>query len=453
MHRHHLAIWSLLASLLLAACGATQPGGTASTSATAPAGATEAPAASTAAPSAAPAEPTAAPATSAAAPTSAAEATATPAQATAVASTPAEAAPTAASADSSEIKLEEAAADLKSPVFITHAGDKSNRMFVVEKKGTIAILHDGKRSATPFLDVSSLITSGGSEQGLLGLAFHPQYSSNGRFFIYYTASNGDNTLARYQVSDNPDVADPNSATVLFAQPDFAANHNGGMLAFGPDGHLYVGLGDGGGGGDPQSNGQNRSTLLGKLLRLDVSGDQPYAIPPDNPWPSGADGARPEIWAYGLRNPWRFSFDRATGDLYIGDVGQNAHEEIDFQPAGASGGLNYGWSVREALHCFQADPCESNDMVDPVAEYSHDQGCSVTGGYVYRGAAFPSLAGVYIFGDYCSGTIWSLHRDGSGTWEQRELLDSGLSISSFGEDEAGELYVVDLGGTLYRVTAA
>ncbi|MDQ2998884.1 MAG: PQQ-dependent sugar dehydrogenase [Chloroflexota bacterium] len=294
---------------------------------------------------------------------------------------------------------------------------------------------------------------GRQRAGLARASVSPDYASNGRFFVYYTASNGDNTLARYNVSDNPDVADPASATVLFAQPDFAANHNGGMLAFGPDGYLYVGLGDGGGGGDPQDNGQKRSILLGKLLRLDVSGDKPYTIPADNPWPTGADNARPEIWAYGLRNPWRFSFDRATGDLYIGDVGQNAYEEIDFQPAGAAGGMNYGWSVREALHCFRADTCESSGMVDPVAEYPHAQGCSVTGGYVYRGAAFPSLAGLYIFGDYCSGTIWSLHRDAAGAWEQRKVLDSGLSISSFGEDEAGELYMLDLGGTLYRVTAA
>jgi glucose/arabinose dehydrogenase len=430
MHRHQFALWSLLATLLLAACGASQPSGAVSPAATAPA-LEAAPTGSSVAPTAAPADATAAPGPTA----------------------PPASEPAAASTGGVTIKLEEIVGDLKSPVFLTHAGDKSNRMFVVEKKGTIAILRDGQRAATPFLDVSALITSGGSEQGLLGLAFHPDYASNRRFFVYYTASNGDNTLARYTVSDNPDVADPASATVLFAQPDFAANHNGGMLAFGPDGYLYVGLGDGGGGGDPQSNGQKRSTLLGKLLRLDVSGDEPYTIPADNPWPTGADGARPEIWAYGLRNPWRFSFDRATGDLYIGDVGQNAYEEIDFQPAGAAGGLNYGWSVREAQHCFRANTCESSGTVDPVAEYSHDQGCSVTGGYVYRGAAFPSMVGLYIFGDYCSGTIWSLHHDAAGAWEQRKVLDSGMSISSFGEDEAGELYMLDLGGTLYRVTAA
>jgi glucose/arabinose dehydrogenase len=441
MHRDHLKLWGLLAVLLLAGCGATQPSGQSSPPATAPTPAAIAATAATgdiptqaAAPAATTTEPASEP-TAATAPTDGAPAPE----------------PTAAGA-ASTIQLEQITDDLKSPVFLTHAGDDTGRMFVVEKTGTIVILRDGVRDPTPFLDIADLITSSGSEQGLLGLAFHPDYAQNGRFFVYYTASNGDNTLARYQVSSDPDVADPASGLVLFAQPDFAPNHNGGMLAFGPDGYLYVGLGDGGGGGDPQSNGQNRSALLGKLLRLDVGGDQPYTIPPDNPWPNGEDQARPEVWAYGLRNPWRFSFDRATGDLYIADVGQNAYEEIDFQPAGSDGGQNYGWNIREGLHCFRANDCQSSDMVDPIAEYAHDQGCSVTGGYVYRGAAFPSLQGLYIFGDYCSGQIWSLSRDAAGQWQQRKLLDSRLSISSFGEDAAGELYVIALGGSLYRVTA-
>jgi glucose/arabinose dehydrogenase len=347
------------------------------------------------------------------------------------------------------IKLRLVSKDLRSPVFVTHAGDGSGRIFVVEKGGTIAILRDGQRVAEPFLDVASLITARGSEQGLLGLAFHPDYASNGRFFIYYTAQNGDNTLARYQVSDNPDLADPASATLLFAVPDPAANHNGGMVAFGPDGYLYVGLGDGGSAGDPWGNGQNRGALLGKLLRLSVDGDEPYSLPPDNPFVAES-GARGEIWAYGLRNPWRFSFDRATGELYIGDVGQGQYEEIDLQPAGAKGGLNYGWNTREGAHCFRAQSCEAGDMVDPIHEYTHEVGCSVTGGYVYRGADFATLQGTYIFGDYCSGIIWSLHKAEGGQWQQRELLQSQLSISSFGEDEAGELYLTDLGGGLYQV---
>jgi glucose/arabinose dehydrogenase len=429
MHRVQMARWSLLATLLLTGCAATEIGGEESPSATALA-----------------LGPTVAATTSAAAPTATAP-TSAPAEATAVPSVATTSAPNPVgiTEPGGKIQLEKLIDNLNSPVFLTHAGDASGRMFVIEKKGTIAILRDGARVEQPFLDISSLIRSSGSEQGLLGLAFHPDYANNGRFFVYYTASNGDNTLARYQVSDNSDVGDPASAQVLFAQPDFAANHNGGMLAFGPDGYLYVGLGDGGGGGDPQANGQKRSTLLGKLLRLDVSGDEPYTIPPDNPWPDGNDDARPEIWAYGLRNPWRFSFDRATGDLYIGDVGQNAYEEIDFQPAGASGGQNYGWNTREGMHCFRSDECESNAMIEPIGEYGHEQGCSVTGGYVYRGTAFASLQGLYFFGDYCSGTIWSLQRDASGAWEQRELLASDLSISSFGEDEAGELYVIPSDG--------
>ncbi|HEU5099484.1 MAG TPA: PQQ-dependent sugar dehydrogenase [Roseiflexaceae bacterium] len=430
MHRHHLPLWALLAALL-AGCGGSQPSGQAPSSATAPA--------IDPTPAEAPAVLAATPATE---PTTAGEPA--PTAAPAAEATPANAAGT--------IQLEQYAEGLRSPVFLTHAGDDSDRMFVVEKRGTIAILRDGARDETPFLDIADLITSSGSEQGLLGLAFHPDYAQNGRFFVYYTARNGDNTLARYQVSSDPDVADPASGQVLFAVQDPAPNHNGGMLAFGPDGFLYVGLGDGGSGGDPWGNGQNRSVLLGKLLRLDVGGDEPYTIPPDNPWPNGENQARSEIWAYGLRNPWRFSFDRATGDLYIGDVGQNAYEEIDFQPAGSSGGQNYGWNTREGLHCFRANDCPSNEMIDPIGEYAHDEGCSVTGGYVYRGAASPSLQGQYFFGDYCSGAIWSLSRDASGQWQQRKLLDSRLSISSFGEDAAGELYVIDLGGGLYRVTA-
>ena len=347
MHRYQLARWGLLATLLMAACGATQipassPSATVSGSTAVPN--SNAVAQSATAPAPAPTQTTAAPS----------------------AATAAQPNPTETAESTGEIQLEKLIDDLNSPVFVTHAGDASGRMFVVEKKGVIAILRDGSRAEQPFLDISDLINSSGSEQGLLGLAFHPDYTSNGRFFVYYTASNGDNTLARYQVSDDPDVADPTSAQVLFAQPDFAANHNGGMLAFGPDGYLYVGLGDGGGGGDPQANGQKRSTLLGKLLRLDVNGDEPYAVPPDNPWSAGADQARPEIWAYGLRNPWRFSFDRATGDLYIGDVGQNAYEEIDFQPAGASGGQNYGWNTREGLHCFGGNTCDASGMIEPIS---------------------------------------------------------------------------------------
>ena len=416
---------ALAACALLAACGS-------GTSSVAP----------TAAPNSADAPPTAPGAPSATDAPAATGATAGPA------------APTAAAAGSAQppVALKLVTNDLKQPVFVTHAGDGSGRLFVVEKGGTIAILRGGQRAPDPFLDITDLITSSGSEQGLLGLAFHPDYKNNGRFFVYYTAKNGDDTLASYKVSSDADKADAASGTVMFAQSDPAPNHNGGMLAFGPDKYLYVGLGDGGSAGDPWGNGQNRNVLLGKLLRLDVDHAAPYAIPPDNPWPSGGD-ARPEVWAYGLRNPWRFSFDRATGDLYIGDVGQNQYEEIDFQPAGEPGGRNYGWNVREGMHCYQAQSCETNGFVEPVAEYSHAQGCSITGGYVYRGPAMPQFQGNYVYGDYCSGLIWTLRQTAPGQWSQNNLLDSGRSISSFGEDQAGELYLTDIGDNgLYQFVA-
>jgi glucose/arabinose dehydrogenase len=449
MTYHRLPV-ALAAACLLAACGA-EP--------TAPAP-TSAPAATSAGASA---EPTSQPAptvsSSTDAPTGAPAATAPSANDAPTSAPPARAtftpaAPTAPAGPAADqpVGLKLITNDLKQPVFATHAGDDSGRLFVVEKAGTIAIVRDGQRAPQPFLDITSLVTSRGSEQGLLGLAFHPDYRNNGRFFVYYTAQNGDNTLARYQVSSDANVADPNSGVVLFAVPDPAANHNGGMLAFGPDKYLYVGLGDGGSAGDPWGNGQNRNALLGKLLRLDVDKGDPYGIPADNPWPSASD-ARPEVWAYGLRNPWRFSFDRATGDLYIGDVGQNQYEEIDFQPAGTAGGRNYGWNTREGLHCYQAQDCATADLVDPVAEYSHEQGCSITGGYVYRGAAVPQLQGRYVYGDYCSGLIWTLRQAAPGQWEQRDLLKSSRSISSFAEDQAGELYLTDIGDNgLYQFVA-
>ena len=424
MYRYQLGLCGLIGALVLAGCA----GGSSSASADATAG------------------------TNPISQTAAAPATGEPVSPAPSRPTPAAATPAPAGDPNAAIALRKVTEEVKQPVFVTYAPDGSGRQFVVEKGGTIAVLHDGKPAASPFLDVSSLITSSGSEQGLLGLAFHPNYKQNGQFFVYYTARNGDDTLAGYQVSSDPEVADPASGKVLFAVPDPAPNHNGGMLAFGPDGYLYVGLGDGGSGGDPWGNGQNRNALLGKLLRLDVNHGDPYGIPPDNPWPSGGD-ARGEIWAYGLRNPWRFSFDRATGDLYIADVGQNQYEEIDLQPAGSKGGQNYGWNVREGLHCYRGNSCELDGAIDPIAEYGHGEGCSITGGYVYRGAAFPQLQGTYIFGDYCSGTIWSLRQSTPGQWERRKLLESGLSISSFGEDAAGELYLTDLGGALYQIQAS
>ena len=340
------------------------------------------------------------------------------------------------------VNLRSIANGLDRPVFLTHAGDGSGRLFLVEKPGRIRILKNGGLLPEPFLDIRGLIKSSGNEQGLLGLAFDPQYGSNGRFFIDYIDLDGNTVVARYLVSpDGPDKADPASGTALLhiAQP--YPNHNGGDLAFGPDGYLYIGMGDGGSAGDPQGNGQRLDVLLGKILRIDVREDA-YAIPADNPFTATGD-ARSEIWAYGLRNPWRFSFDRMTGDLYIGDVGQDTYEEIDFQPAGAGGGQNYGWNIMEGFHPYQGSP--SADLTPPAAEYEHSSGnCSVTGGYVYRGSRIPALVGTYVFGDYCTGQTWVLRRFPDG-WRTAEWFGMRIPISSFGEDQDGELYVLDYKG--------
>jgi glucose/arabinose dehydrogenase len=341
------------------------------------------------------------------------------------------------------------------PLLVTHAGDGSGRIFVVQQSGQIRILKDGQVLPEPFLDIAALVTHGGNEQGLLGLAFAPDYAQSGAFYVHYTNVNGDTRVARYAVSaQDPDQADPESAQVLLSVDQPFANHNGGNVAFGPDGFLYVGLGDGGSQGDPNGNGQNKNVLLGKLLRLDVSGGgETYSIPPSNPF-AGQAGARGEVWAYGFRNPWRFTFDRATGDLYIGDVGQNAYEEIDYQPAASHGGENYGWNLMEGLHPYEGNPPAGAALLPPVAEYSHEVGgCSVTGGYVYRGPSLPELAGTYFYGDYCSGLIWTLVKSGD-QWQSAQFADSGLTISSFGEDEAGELYVCDLrAGVVYKLARA
>jgi glucose/arabinose dehydrogenase len=379
------------------------------------------------------------------------------------------------------VALNPVASGYASPVQITNAGDGSNRLFVVERAGRIQILGGGT-----FLDISSIVLSGG-EQGLLSVAFPPNYTHSGTFYVYFTdarAGNaGNNVLARFSVSaSDPDLADPASERILltFEHPD-QTNHNGGQLMFGPDNYLYIGTGDGGGSGDPYENAQDLGSLLGKILRIDVgasdailptpgpyrlflplvaaqSGPE-YRIPADNPFVNTA-GARGEIWAYGLRNPWRFSFDRATGDLWIGDVGQGAWEEVDFQPAGDPGGENYGWDCREGLHAYNDTNgdlnanCTGLTFVDPVYEYGHTAGrCSITGGYVYRGSAYPALDGIDFFADYCSGGVWGLQPDG-GTWAiSPELVNSGFGASSFGEDESGELYLVRLDGTIYQVVEA
>ncbi len=350
------------------------------------------------------------------------------------------------------LTLEPLVSGLARPTFLTHAGDGSGRLFVIEKPGIIRVIHDGELLDEPFLDIRDVVDDSGNEQGLLGLAFHPDYASNGRFFVAYTTDDT-NSVAEYRVTADPNVADPESGVVLIAAPDQYANHNGGMLAFGPnDGYLYISMGDGGSSGDPLNSGQSLDTLLGKILRIDVDAGDPYGIPDGNPMLQNG-GAEPEIWAYGLRNPWRFSFDRDTGDLWIADVGQNRLEEINFQPADSDGGENYGWRIMEASDCFNPQSgCDTNGLVLPVFEYDHGQGCSVTGGYVYRGDAIPGLQGTYLFTDYCTGNFWATRATGDGFDTERLGTIPG-GVSAFGEDEDGELYVVnDPDGIIYRLVA-
>lgn len=357
------------------------------------------------------------------------------------------------------VVLAEVARGFTRPLYVTHAGDGSGRLFVVEQGGLIWILEDGVRLEAPFLDLSTLVSpeatraGGYTERGLLGLAFDPNYAENGRLFVNYTDASGTTVIARYLVSaDDLNRADPASGVTLLTVSQPYPNHNGGHMAFGPDGYLYVAMGDGGSAGDPLNSGQTLSTVLGKLLRLDVSAGDSYSVPADNPFVDSA-GAAPEIWAYGLRNPWRFSFDRATGDLYIGDVGQNQWEEINFQPANSAGGENYGWNVYEASRQYTGAPAPA-DMVLPIAEYSHNEGISVSAGYVYRGQAVPELTGVFLYGDFGTGNIWGTYQDGNGFWQTNLLMGgTGSIISSFGEDEAGEVYVVDYNGRVLRFESA
>lgn len=336
------------------------------------------------------------------------------------------------------------------PVAIAHAGDE--RLFITEQAGRI-LIYDGVRlRSEPFLDIETKVLSGG-ERGLLSVAFHPDYKSNGFFYVNYTDRPGGHTVVeRYKVSANdPNRADPNSAFKLITILQPFSNHNGGQLKFGPDGYLYIGMGDGGSGGDPENHAQRLNSLLGKMLRIDVNDGNPYGIPEDNPFRAMLSG-RPEIWAYGLRNPWRFSFDRATGDMFIADVGQNQWEEVSFQPATSIGGENYGWRFMEGNHCFNPSiNCNTNGLVRPILEYRHGTGdCSITGGYRYRGTRYPALRGVYIYGDLCTGKIWGATQQTSGGWTTQLLLDSTVTISTFGQDVNGELYVADLNGAIYHL---
>jgi glucose/arabinose dehydrogenase len=338
------------------------------------------------------------------------------------------------------IGVEAIASGFEQPVHIAHAGDGSGRLFVVEQPGRILVIANGTLLDTPFLDIRNIVNNNAFERGLLSVAFHPDYASNGLFYVNHTQDpNGATSIDEFRVSADANVADPDSRRVLLTIPQPQVNHNGGQSAFGPDGFLYIGAGDGGGAGDqhgPTGNAQAPNVLLGKMLRMDVaSGDV-------------------AVWAIGLRNPWRFSFDRRTGDLYIADVGQGMYEEINFQAAPGASGVNYGWRIMEGFHCFNpARDCDQSGLTLPIAEYDHNQGCSVTGGHVYRGSEYPWLDGLYFFADYCSGIVWTVERNAAGEWDMIERINLSFAVSSFGEDEQGELYIAGHDdGTIYKLTS-
>ncbi len=371
-----------------------------------------------------------------------------------------------------DLTLAPFASGLVDPICVSHAGDGSGRLFVCQQTGAVRVVDAGGTVLPTPLVTPPAVLSGG-ERGLLGLAFHPEFSSNGHFYVHYSTAGGSanhlSVIARYTISQaDPNVADPASRLTVLTWPQDFSNHNGGQLAFGPDGYLYIALGDGGSGGDPLDRAQSLDTLLGKILRIDVDGDdfpadpeRNYRVPPDNPFveaPVDDPATLGEIWAWGLRNPWRFSFDRCAGDLFIGDVGQNVWEEVDFEPAGSPGGVNYGWNPCEGSHPYGGSGaiCDSTagGFQPPILEYSHSQfpafACSVTGGYRYRGSEHPDLVGRYLFADYCSGYIWTAI-EAAGLWSFSLGVDAPFNITTFGEDERGELYVADYnGGVLYRL---
>lgn len=353
------------------------------------------------------------------------------------------------------IQFEVVVEGLVRPLFVTHANDDSGRLFIAEQGGLVKVW-DGT-TLSVFLDTSDLVspdanTQGYTERGFLGLAFHPDYAENGTFFVNYTDFRGRTNIARYQVSDDANVADASSAEIIFTLDQPYPNHNGGHMAFGADGYLYVSLGDGGSAGDPLDAGQNPNLLLGTIMRLDVDGETGYAIPDDNPF-VGSDAGADEVWSYGWRNPWRFSFDRVTGDMYIGDVGQAQWEEVNFEPVDSLGGLNYGWKFFEATTIYQGGGDQSATVI-PFAEYNHaNASCSVTAGYNYRGELLPDWEGVFFYGDYCSGIMWTAYRSDADTWVANVLTDTEFNISSFGEDENGELYIVNYQGSVLKIVPA
>ncbi|HEY0153239.1 MAG TPA: PQQ-dependent sugar dehydrogenase [Longimicrobium sp.] len=348
------------------------------------------------------------------------------------------------------LRLQEVASGLASPVFLTSPADDA-RLFVVEQAGRIRIVENGAVLATPFLDIADRVGSGG-ERGMLSMAFHPRYAQNGFFYVYYTDRTGDIRVERFRVSADRARADAATARNIITIPHRdASNHNGGLVAFGPDGRLYLATGDGGGGGDPQRNGQSTASLLGKMLRLDVDAAEPYAIPAGNPFASG--GGRPEIWAIGLRNPWRFAWDREAGTLFVADVGQSAWEEVNVVAASAAG-LNYGWNVMEGAHCYPSgSTCDTAGKVLPALEYGHGDGCSITGGYVYRGSAMAALRGTYFYSDFCRGWLRSFRMSNGAVTDRRDWAVGSIgNVTSFGEDAQGELYLL-AGGRVLRIVPA
>lgn len=350
--------------------------------------------------------------------------------------------------DSSQtIAIQQVSSGYTQPTGIVSTND-DDRLYIVEQAGTIRHTTPGQSGSEVFMDITDKVVANG-EMGLLGLAFHPDYAENGYIFVNYIDKNENTVIARYHAADGK--VDPASEKVILQVEQPYSNHNGGDLAFGPDGYLYASLGDGGSASDPKNNAQDLNTLLGKVLRLDINTDQPYTIPTNNPFVS-RDDARPEIWAYGLRNPWRISFDSQTGDLYIADVGQGEREEVNFQPASSRGGENYGWRCFEGTNEYNMEGCiDPKDFIKPIVEYGHDEGrCSITGGYAYRGTSQPTMEGKYFYGDFCGGQLYYAQRQGE-TWQQTLALETDLAISAFGVDSSEELYVADYdGGIIYKI---
>lgn len=362
---------------------------------------------------------------------------------------------------STGLSLQQIASGLTFPTSVINAGDGSSRLYITEQRGTVRVIENGSLVSGNFLDLSAEVKCCG-EQGLLGLAFHPDFSHNGYLFVYYINQDGDAVIARYHSPPGSQEADKDPQHIILTIKQPTPIHNGGQLQFGPDGYLYIGTGDGGSfdstgdgsGNDPQNNGQRLDTLLGKILRIDIDHAQPYAIPPTNPYATSAS-ARKEIWASGLKNPWRFSFDQLTGDLYISDVGRDRWEEINFQAHNSPGGENYGWRLMEGPACFYpAHDCNPDGTLTlPAIQFSHSQGCAVIGGYVYRGNQAPALVGKYLYADFCTGKIWGAARSEDGAWSSTLLLDSDYMITSFGEDQDGELYITHrdkADGAIYRL---